>query len=411
MLVGENPLPNYVAARTLLKEGGTVYLVHSTDTTSRADCLKSNLQSIKIEKIPLGNKETNSQYIRNKIQEKVEEILQKSDGKQTFGLNYTGGTKAMSVHSYRALFDVDKVDNPVFSYLDARNLQMLIDRENDAPIFEKIKLKVKLKELFNLHDLPWKKHKQPNRQPILPDVAEEFLNVFLSPTSKKTDSIAKQWWIWCTNELYPSTKNKYGFWFDEAELSQVAEISLEGVPEKIKQILYASNFVNYNDKLDLKLSKDNGFNEISDFCAWLSGIWLEHYILHQVQKISQNFASIHESAMSFHIDDPNNRDDRYDRFEFDVAFMHNYQLFALSCTTAGEKSICKQKLFEAHLRARQLGGDEARVALVCFHKNSDRVKRDLEATVKDKKIAVFGCKELKSDKFAKKMQQWIRDNS
>lgn len=411
MLVGENPLPNYVAARTLLKEGGTVYLVHSTDTTSRADCLKSNLQSIKIEKIPLGNKETNSQYIRNKIQEKVEEILQKSDGKQTFGLNYTGGTKAMSVHSYRALFDVDKVDNPVFSYLDARNLQMLIDRENDAPIFEKIKLKVKLKELFNLHDLPWKKHKQPNRQPILPDVAEEFLNVFLSPTSKKTDSIAKQWWIWCTNELYPSTKNKYGFWFDEAELSQVAEISLEGVPEKIKQILYASNFVNYNDKLDLKLSKNNGFHEISDFCAWLSGIWLEHYILHQVQMISQNFASIHESAMSFHIDDPNNRDDRYDRFEFDVAFMHNYQLFALSCTTAGEKSICKQKLFEAHLRARQLGGDEARVALVCFHKNSDRVKRDLEATVKDKKIAVFGCKELKSDKFAKKMQQWIRDNS
>lgn len=411
MLVGENPLPNYVAARTLLKEGGTVYLVHSTDTTSRADCLKSNLQSIKIEKIPLGNKETNSQYIRNKIQEKVEEILQKSDGKQTFGLNYTGGTKAMSVHSYRALFDVDKVDNPVFSYLDARNLQMLIDRENDAPIFEKIKLKVKLKELFNLHDLPWKKHKQPNRQPILPDVAEEFLNVFLSPTSKKTDSIAKQWWIWCTNELYPSTKDSYGFWFDEAELSQAPEISLEGVPEKIKQILYASNFVNYNDKLDLKLSKNNGFHEISDFCAWLSGIWLEHYILHQVQMISQNFASIHESAMSFHIDDPNNRDDRYDRFEFDVAFMHNYQLFALSCTTAGEKSICKQKLFEAHLRARQLGGDEARVALVCFHKNSDRVKRDLEATVKDKKIAVFGCKELKSDKFAKKMQQWIRDNS
>lgn len=183
VLVGENPLPNYVAARTLLKEGGTVYLVHSTDTTSRADCLKSNLQSIKIEKIPLGNKETNSQYIRNKIQEKVEEILQKSDDKQTFGLNYTGGTKAMSVHSYRALFDVDKVDNPVFSYLDARNLQMLIDRENDNPIFEKINLKVKLEEIFELHDL--RLQQQPVTQPVLPELAVEFAQLHTDVNSSR----------------------------------------------------------------------------------------------------------------------------------------------------------------------------------------------------------------------------------
>ncbi len=156
---------------------------------------------------------------------------------------------------------------------------------------------------------------------------------------------------------------------------------------------------------------NKGFSSLSDVCSWLSGIWLEHYVLHQIQNISEQFPDIHESAMSFHIDDPDNTDDKYDRFEFDVAFMRDYQLFALSCTTAHDKATCKQKLFEAHLRAKQLGGDEARVALVCLYNNPDRIKRDLEATVRDKKIAVFGCNDLKSKKFAKKMTQWIRENS
>lgn len=32
LLVGENALPNYVAARLLLENNGTVYLVHTTKT-------------------------------------------------------------------------------------------------------------------------------------------------------------------------------------------------------------------------------------------------------------------------------------------------------------------------------------------------------------------------------------------
>jgi len=36
LLIGENPLPNYVAARTLLKDGGKAYLVDTTGTNPTA---------------------------------------------------------------------------------------------------------------------------------------------------------------------------------------------------------------------------------------------------------------------------------------------------------------------------------------------------------------------------------------
>ncbi|MEQ9368269.1 MAG: DUF1887 family CARF protein [Coleofasciculus chthonoplastes F3-SA18-01] len=412
LLIGENPLPNYVATRMLLKDGGTVYLVHSTDTATQADCIKRRLASITItiQTISLGNKEANSHFIWNTIKNKVEDIA-KTNPAQKFGLNYTGGTKAMSVYSYRAFLDALGVNAPIFSYLDARSLKMVIDRDDNSPQSEPIKEKVKLEELFKLHDLPWKENKKPSDRPVLPDAAKEFLDAYLSVTPKNTDSIGEQWWRWCKEMLHPKTKDKYGFWHDDTELIKITGISLDGAPEKIKQVLQKYKMLNSNNELCLQASKDKGFSSLSDVGSWLSGIWLEHYVLRQIQNISGQFPDIHESAMSFHIDDPDNTDDRYDRFEFDVAFMRDYQLFALSCTTAHDKATCKQKLFEAHLRAKQLGGDEARVALVCLNNNPNRVKRDLEATVRDKKIAVFGCNDLKPNKFAKKITQWIRENS
>ena len=408
LLVGENPLPNYIAAKMLLKEGGTIYLVHSTDTTSRADWLLRRLNIKNAKTVPLGNNQANSYRIRESIQSEVRKILGSYPPNQTFGFNYTGGTKAMAVHGYRAIFDAPGIQHePVFSYLDSDTLQMLIEQNNAPPRPEPVPIKLSLEELFNLHNLPWKEDRKPNFTPVLPNAAQEFLSAYLSPTQGQ--STAKQWREWCKTKLH-QLKDGYGFWHEETVLEGVSGISLEGTPEPIKKILHDYKMVNPTGELSLQLASQQGFSLLSDVCAWLDAVWLEHYVLQQIKNISQNL-SIQESAMSFHIDDPNNPDDRWDRFEFDVAFMRDYQLFALSCTTASDKFTCKQKLFEAHLRARQLGGDEARVALVCFSQKPEWVKRDLEATVRDNKIAVFGCKDLKPYKFTNKLTQWVRENS
>jgi len=409
LLIGENPLPNYIAAKMLLKEGGTIYLVHSTDTTTRANWLLRKLNIKNTKTVSLENNQANSSCIREKIQTEVGKILESHPPNQTFGLNYTGGTKAMAVHAYRALFDVSGIQSaPIFSYLDSDSLQMLIEQEYNPPKPEPVTIKLSLDNLFSLHNLPWREDRKPSYQPVLPDAAQEFLSAYLSPNQGK--STAKQWREWCSCKLHPLTKDRYGHWHEEIVLQRMLGISLDGVPEKIKKILHDYGMVNSKDELSLQTSYQKGFKLLSDVCAWLDGVWLEHYVLKQVQDLTTAL-SIYDSGMSFHINDPNNQNDKWDRFEFDVAFMRDYQLFALSCTTAADKSRCKQKLFEAHLRARQLGGDEARVALVCFAEKPEWVKRDLEATVRDNKIAVFGCNDLKQYKFAKKLTQWVCENS
>jgi len=52
--------------------------------------------------------------------------------------------------------------------------------------------------------------------------------------------------------------------------------------------------------------------------------------------------------------------------ELDVVGVRANRLYTISCTTAGDRHLPKLKLFEVALRARQLGEDLARSALVCL---------------------------------------------
>jgi hypothetical protein len=72
VLVGENPLPNYVAARTLLHDGGKVYLVFTNNTIFQKDRLQGedglHKFGIKCQPVDLSDNESNAQEIYNHIQ-------------------------------------------------------------------------------------------------------------------------------------------------------------------------------------------------------------------------------------------------------------------------------------------------------------------------------------------------------
>lgn len=52
-------------------------------------------------------------------------------------------------------------------------------------------------------------------------------------------------------------------------------------------------------------------------------------------------------------------------FELDVVAVLGYQIVVVSCTVDAKQEMIKQKGMEAILRARQLGGDEARAIILC----------------------------------------------
>ncbi len=387
LLIGENTLPNYVAAHLLLKESGTPYLVHTTGTVDLAGQLKNILKGdlsrcLAAQLISLGEHESDAFHIHDKIG-KVAKKLQ-----DRLGLHYTGGTKAMAVHAYQALLGLNRPDT-VFSYLDPRRLEICIDREDSDRIRCLAHIDVSLKKLFQLHGLAYKS--PPTSIPEQPEAAVKFAEFH---TDKQAATV---WRTWCDRVLRKATRNDRDRLLSESQLKNVPQLSTESLQphENIMQALMSLDIL--NDELSIQSIQKKGFGKLENVCEWLDGQWLEHHVLQQVRSVSQ------ESATSFWIQDPGNP--KENKFEFDVAFMKGYQLFAISCTTIDFKGGCKQKLFEAYLRARQLGGAEARVALVCCYDNPEVLRSELVLTTEDPKIAVFGREDLMN--LSEKIQEWV----
>ncbi len=400
LLIGENPLPNYVTANLLLKKGGTPYLVHTIGTETQAKRLKNILHNKLIglqpaQLISLGKYESDAYHIQDEIRRKIQSL---KNGK--IGLNYTGGTKAMAVHAYRAVFSQSHADT-VFSYLDARRLEMCIDREDGERIRIKIKpelLEVQLVNLFQLHGLELRQ--KPTQQAQLPKLATELANIF------KEETKAKQWFDWFYNvfreQAYKNKSNGGGEWKSKISLLEISTL-LDNLPQEIISAFKEENFVTPDNKLSLQqVEKTGAFKEIKHFCKWLDGLWLEHYVLEQVKNIADK--QIKDYGLNFEIPIKGTRDG----FEFDVAFTRGYQLFAISCSTTSKRDLCKSKLFEAYLRARQMGGDEARVALICCFNEPDTLKAEILSSTNDKKIVVFGREHLTN--LSEEIANWIDQN-
>ncbi|MEH1992112.1 Card1-like endonuclease domain-containing protein [Nostoc sp.] len=398
LLVGENPLPNYVAARTLLREDGIVYLVFTNQTKNQKNCLLGvdGLAGYKIKRkeIDLANYESNSYHIRERVQKQIKSL---SPG--SVGLNYTGGTKAMAVHAYKAVQELKP--DAVFSYLDPRSLKMCIEQQSNKTLEFDVHLKLSFEEMFKLHNRNyWLESNPPDKEGILPDAAAKILEIY------QDETLAENWKLWRKTQLRRLTKNG-DYWKTEEEIKNIKSIPLQELCQPIKDILRQELDTSATE-IRLDITRRKGFKSFRQICEWLDGTWLESYVLKQVQNIKNEY-DIKDCMMSFHIKDTNIGKGWRERFEFDVAFIKSYQLFAISCTTSKDHKLCKQKLFEAHLRARQLGGDEARVALVCLSEQPGWIRDEVRFAISDKKIKIFGSSDLTN--LADGIADWIESNN
>ncbi|NEP57873.1 MAG: hypothetical protein F6K31_12755 [Symploca sp. SIO2G7] len=425
LLIGENPLPNYVAAKTLLAKGGKPYLVFTEHTKEPAERLQGILDLGDNEKVFLDNNESNAWEIKKRIREKIKEIQDNRDNVQ-FGLHYTGGTKAMAVHAYQALLQPRLEDatyklnpEPIFSYLDSRQLKMLIDQQsNPIPLdIPKELLDFSLDKLFKLHGFMLSK--PPKTEVTFCELVEAIVKH------------RAEWQNWCHDVLRLEARKKKELgavtnannevekifelvgWKNATELRNIS-LYIQELPQEINEIMKHKNLVDTKEDLSINkieeadiIPKPKQKNKYpGEICKWLEGVWLEDYVLGRIEKIkNEHNGLIDDFGMSFDFDKKSN----IAEFEFDIAFLRGYQLFAISCTTDTKPALCKLKLFEAYRRAKQLGGDEARVALVCFccAANTKKVKDDFLAQVNDPKVKIFGINDI--DSIFDSMKKWIHE--
>lgn len=353
VLVGGNPLPNVVAIRLLLRENGHVYLVHTAQTNKIADRICQSAGLV------LGQSATKLLVDDGNAAEMRTKVLRQAAQKSSIGLNYTGGTKHMALHVFQGLIAA----NPrlTLSYLDAETLSMRIEQGDGATRSFATGLAVSLRfqELLALHgrtasaietDLLW-----PEVYPDLPRV----------PYDKWRD-----WW--------GSASRGMG--------GRTAEIVLPTDPafEPLRS--------HWGDAVTVGDLAKHWRTDAGTLAKWFGEAGLESYVLWSVRRVAAD-AQLGETAKNVKLNEID--------FEFDVMAMRGYQLFAISCANSKDKGTIKLKLMEAYVRARQMGGDEARVAVVCRAPANDllssprKIEQELtEQLGAEGKIRVFGAEHL-----------------
>ncbi|HQH72963.1 MAG TPA: DUF1887 family CARF protein, partial [bacterium] len=117
---------------------------------------------------------------------------------------------------------------------------------------------------------------------------------------------------------------------------------------------------------------ENGWNDDTNkkWCKYLGGGWLETWCGELVRGIAKS----DEVSVGVNCVRKNGH-----KFEIDVALVRGHRLYVISCTTDTTLGLCKSKLFEVAMRARQLGGDLARFALVSLLHGAhiDQLKNDV----------------------------------
>lgn len=388
LLVGGNPLPNAVAAQLLAKPRATIWLLHSVGDDGKSGTKQTayNLEtflrrkndkwSIKLEPIPSTGK--------SGIEQRISEILNKGEFDGRIGLHYTGGTKSMSVHTYRALERAftNSHPRPVFSYLDPYKLALCIDgggTESDKLISTlkddnlRHKLEVTPDQLAQLHG--YARVPQNTNWAKLEDTPGllELCQAISQLNSTEKGHLAWKKWVYKEqHKVLPTPTQNPGLEAITSAFNHLCSVS-SATPD-----LVAAKLIPGKPNIHLTNCQD-----------WFRGHWLEEYVLWCVRQAANPF--IHTSEKGLNYKATMGKDD----FELDVVALIGYQLFVISCITTSEKKEAKEHLLEAFVRARQLGGDEARIALVCCYDDPGRLQSEVSRSWDAAgKVRVLGRDEL-----------------
>lgn len=381
LLVGNNALPNFVAANLLSHDQTTVHILHTDNTGRVAKALDGAIAQRRPEVQTFFWQIDVADSVE--ITEQVGSVLRSIKRDESIGMNYTGGTKAMSVHGYLAA--TAHRNDVVFSYLDAQTLSLRIDggvAEQSIRIDARDLCPVDLDTLVRIHGYSGFKK-----------VLVQESNV---ERSKIIDALLK---IHLDVDGFQQWERYLTF---EKELTALP--SLDTYPELAPFVACVREHCGAKATTS-DLAKLLGEKEqLVSYRKWLNAEWLEEYTLGVVQAIAAEI-TIDDWGMGL---EPisGRRKGAQPLFELDVAAMRGYQLYAISCMASTRKDACQEHFFESYIRSRQLGGDEARAALVCFSDKPHQLETKIqESWLTSGDVRVFGREHL-SD-LQKHLRQWF----
>lgn len=404
MLVGTNPLPNFVVAKylksidKLLRYIWLLYSAGDQSANSTKVCA-DRIQNL-LKNDDLGAAENCIQYkavalsstcAMENIQENLDNLLKQTllTHASKIHFHYSGGTKPMAIHTYRWLEGLEAFEGKCsFSYLDARTYELI---EDGKCAKQNIKQRVflTLEEMLALHG--YKKKVENKKVMNVRAVLEKF-------DEKIQAGNIKELFVWnqycrrrffCNDGKIP--KNLNGFLskvFPDYEVLKGTDDKKNNLKKnniENKKSILQKEFIEQSKNVlgllqalpdkhamiteygELLLGGNNGefANHIcKPIKEFFDGKWLEYYVEPTIQDIVENHLGDTPQDKSFYWDKgikiQCETSDSQGDFELDFVLVHGYELFVISCTTAASQSIVKEKFFEVLHRVTQIGGDEAK---------------------------------------------------
>ena len=269
----------------------------------------------------------------------------------------------MSVYSVSALRRV--FPRSILSYLDAHTLSMMIDAGGPLlaiPVGREVSL-----TLDDLADLHGYRIDQRVSSPRHMSIAGAIKAVHLA------DGGLNQWRTWLES------------WRTRVRLPTLSDgLALEPAIAAFEAACGANT-------TETGVAQALGFDRLDQCGKYFIGGWLEDCTLDAVGRVKTQ-ANLDQYAAGLQISAPGRPE-----FELDAAAMLGYQLFGLSCVVTEKKGRAKEHLLEVFTRAGQLGGDEARFAVVSFVAGPEELERDVsQAWDASGKIKVLGRKHIQN---------------
>lgn len=438
LLIGTNPLPNFVVAKYFMENNPNlhrIWMIISEDTQFQESTKKlaDNLRSVLTEinkdmkneidfPAPFPIRDIgDAELIDNTVSSMQRKII-KLENFCKVHLNYTGGTKSMSVHAYHTIKEKFEAGQCEFSYLDGRDFKLKMDFQKSKTI-SKMRQKVNIStlELIKLHDcnkvgeFEKKKEKTLNTIKEL-EPARKYLEGLIG-----TENWQEKWRGFSDNGYLLKTIVDDMYSKQEKENSLPLEtrmqkyVANEHVLEAMR--LLSPEYRLLQDDNTIVPKNDGKRRNTNEKAAdFFGGVWLEHYLyeflntkikeMDEVKDAPQTTAI--ETDVSIKKENTQNKD-----FQIDLLLINGYQVCGISCTTDATPKICKGKGFEIIHRTQQFGGEEAKAILVCFLENEQI--EDFETDIKshtstDSKFKVLGIDDLAPDRLWEKINEFVWEN-
>ena len=424
LLIGTNPLSNYVVADYFInhdKNIKEIHFIHSAEDPENniqsSEPFALNLKSVLEKKSSDIEFHLHAVSIKDasSIHRDVSGIfsnLKDQKNVQKVHLDFSGGTKEMALHSYETFREIFG-GNVTFSYFDSRRNCLKEDsdpNEKTTFVFLQNRVQIGFSDLFRLHGYEIISGEKGGSV-----FSVEFFKDFLNLIRIRENFCEYLRWKEHFIQIYPDSKKIIPI-EGQNKLSDLLPSDFK-IAEDLKKYVFFkihdfapeySFFEERDGDLMLKMNPSNKQQDkLTETRKYLTGYWFEQYVYTILKENLQDTDTDFVSDIDLNLLIQTSRKN----FEIDVALIKGYEFCGISCTTDTTQSLCKSKGFEILHRTKQIAGENSKAILMTFmnEKNTKEVDEDLSDILEDR-ILVLGLKDLfPAEEFCEKVKKFLKN--